>query len=743
MLQTDDTNTIFKLASDLVNNTSRHIFLTGKAGTGKTTFLKYIKEHTKKPTVVIAPTGVAAINAGGVTMHSFFQLPFGPFIPGHARGFSNNSGDTVADKSSLFKNIRFNAEKRLLLQELELLIIDEVSMVRADMLDAMDVILRHFRKKLHLPFGGVQVLYIGDLYQLPPVVPNNEWDILQAWYESPFFFSAKAIAEMPPLYIELKKIYRQNEQVFIDVLNRVRNNQLTEEDFTLLNDRYQPDFSPAGGDKYITLSTHNKKADAINAAELEKLPGKIQVFSGSIEGDFSDKALPTEMNLSLKEGAQVMFIKNDSGTDRKYFNGKLATIKKINAGEIIVTSNSNDNAELQIEKETWRNIRYSYHKESDRIKEEEVGSFTQYPLRLAWAVTIHKSQGLTFDKAIIDAGASFAPGQVYVALSRCTSLNGMVLLSKLFSSAIATDKRVVAFAQKEAAAEELQQILMHEQGQYRAGELVKIFDYGKIVDAIAGFMELLPGKKLPDIKYALELGQSLLNKATQQAVVAEKFQSQLRQLLEQSAQTGDTSILEERVSKSIDYFVRIAGEELLIPLQRHIDSLQYAAKIKKYVREVSGIAGLLQQQLQKMIAAGYNDLVFCKNPGAYKQYTSKTALPGDGKKPDKSAATKISSQAESLDLFKKGNSIQQIAAIRQLTEGTISGHLAMFVRTGELNALDLLTEERLNIILPVVIEVGGNTISPVKEILGDDFSYADIRIVLNHWQRMQQEKVNT
>ena len=740
MVQTDASNTIFKLAADLVNNTSQHIFLTGKAGTGKTTFLKYIKERTKKRAVVIAPTGVAAINAAGVTMHSFFQLPFGPFIPATNRGFTNDDGN-VADKHSLFKNIRFNAEKRELLQELELLIIDEVSMVRADMLDAMDTILRHFRKKLHVPFGGVQVLYIGDMYQLPPVVPNNEWDILQSYYESPFFFSAKAIAEAPPLYIELKKIYRQNEQQFIDVLNRVRNNQVTEEDFILLNDRYRPDFSPAKDDKYITLSTHNKKADAINAAELEKLPGKMLVFNGAITGDFSDKALPTEMNLQLKEGAQVMFIKNDSGAERKYFNGKLATIKKINNDEITVTAN-NDNEELKIEKETWRNIRYSYQKESDSIKEEELGSFTQYPLRLAWAVTIHKSQGLTFDKAIIDAGASFAPGQVYVALSRCTSLQGMVLLSKLHAAAIATDKRVIAFAQKEAAAEELQQILQQEQQHYWAKELVKTFDYKKIVGAMGEFRELVPGKKLPDTQSALTLSHLLLTKAREHDLVAERFQLQLQQLLQQASETGNTTILEERVIKGIDYFVKAAGEELLLPLQQHIASLQRAVKVRKYITGVSGIEGLLNQQIQRMIQAGYGDIIFCKSPGIYKQYTSEKNLSLTDKKTYKNTTVKGSSQAESLDLFKKGNSIQEIAAMRQLTEGTVSGHLAMFVRSGEINALELLTEERLNIILPVVIEIGGNTVTPVKEILGDTFSYTDIRIVLNHWQRLQQAKVN-
>lgn len=740
MLQTDQDNIIFKLAADFVNNTSRHIFLTGKAGTGKTTFLRHIKAHTGKQCVVVAPTGVAAINAGGVTMHSFFQLPFGPFIPGTHSGFSGIQ-DAVADKHSLFKNIRFNADKRELLQELELLIIDEVSMVRADMLDAMDTILRHFRKRLHLPFGGVQVLFIGDMYQLPPVVPNNEWDILQQYYESPFFFSARVIQEAAPLYIELKKIYRQNEQQFIDVLNRVRNNQLTDDDFALLNHRYNPRFTPAQEDKYVTLCTHNRAADAINAAELEKLPGKAQVFSAVIEGDFSEKALPTDMILQLKEGAQVMFIKNDSGTDRKFFNGKLATVKKIDPDEITVLDNNN-NEELKCVKETWRNIRYNYDKESDSIKEEELGSFTQYPIRLAWAITIHKSQGLTFDKAIIDAGASFAPGQVYVALSRCTSLSGLVLLSRLSASAIATDKRVIAFARKESSTQELQQLLQAEQRRFWASALVKCFDYKKIVAILEQFRVLVPGKKLPDIEMALSLSNTLFNKAMDQSVVAEKFQLQLEQLLQQAVQSGNTVLLEERVKKGIDYFVKLAGEELLKPLQQHISSLQHAVKVKKYIKELTGLEASLGQQLKKMTLASYGDLVFCKSPETYKEYIT-AALPPEPEKPVlKTNNVKGSSQAESLALFRKGNSIAAIAGLRQLTEGTIGGHLAMFVRTGELDILDLMTKERLASILPIVNETGGNAVSPIKEILGDDFSYAEIRMVLNHCQWLQQAKVN-
>jgi len=503
-------------------------------------------------------------------------------------------------------------------------------------------------------------------------------------------------------------------------LNRVRNNQVSEDDFTLLNNRYQPAFIPSETDKYITLSTHNRKADAINAAELEKLSGKMMVFNGTVTGDFSDKALPTEMSLQLKEGAQVMFIKNDSGTDRKYFNGKLATIKKIDKDEIIVTANNNDE-ELKVEKETWRNLRYSYHKESDSIKEEELGSFTQYPIRLAWAVTIHKSQGLTFDKAIIDAGASFAAGQVYVALSRCTSLQGMVLLSKLYPSAISTDHRVIAFAQKEAAAEELKQILDQEQQSFLARSLVKCFDWKKVVHAMEQFQELVPGKKLPDIKTAVNLSYTLLNKSKEQAVVADKFQQQLQQLLQQVQQTGDTSALDERVNKAIGYFTKTLWEDILQPLRQHIASLQYASKVRKYVNDVSGIAGLLNQQLQKIMQASYGDIVFCRDPDIYKEYTSQT---------------------ESLALFREGKTIMEIAEMRQLAESTVSGHLSMFVKTGELNVFELLTAEKVNIILPVVKEIGGDAVTPIKEILGADFSYADIRIVLNHWQWLQQERVN-
>jgi hypothetical protein len=740
MLQTDSSNTIFKLAADFVNNTSRHIFLTGKAGTGKTTFLKYIKENSHKNVVVVAPTGVAAINAGGVTMHSFFQLPFGPYIPGTKTGFSNKN-DEITDKHSLFTNIRFNGDKRILLEELELLVIDEISMVRADMLDAMDAILRYFRKKPQYPFGGVQVLYIGDMFQLPPVVPNNEWDILNPYYESPFFFDAKVICEAPPLYIELKKIYRQSEHVFIDLLNRVRNNCLIQEDFTLLNSRYKPNFSPSPSEKFITLSSHNRKADAINVEELAKLKTRLHLFSAAITGEFSDKALPTERELQLKEGAQVMFIKNDSGTERRYYNGKLATIKSIRDNEIMVITND-ENEELKLEKETWRNVRYSFVKESDSIKEEELGSFTQYPIRLAWAITIHKSQGLTFEKAIIDAGASFAAGQVYVALSRCTSLAGVVLLSKINSGAIATDPRILAFAQKEAATDELAILLKSEQAGYLSKALIKSFDWKKLIAAVQDFAALLPGKKLPDGS-AKDLCNQLFESLSRQAIVAEKFQNQLEQILNPVNGSADPIIIQDRCSKAISYFVNAIGNEILIPLEEHIASLGKTTRYKKYTSSVTSITDIIRGQIHKMLHVKWEERLLCNDPGVFKQFEkkeiSKSPNPSNPKKPKQ---IKGSSQRESLNLFKSGKSPGEIALLRQLAESTINSHLAGFIRAGQLDIMEVLQRGKFERILKIVQTNADISISDIKEQLNDDCSFSDIRMVLSHCQWITETRVN-
>lgn len=732
----DSTNTIFQLAIDLVNSTSQHIFLTGKAGTGKTTFLRYVKQHTKKNTVVVAPTGVAAINAGGVTMHSFFQLPLGGFVPGQLRRDNFIGYVDMTDRHSLFKNIHFNANKREMLEELELLIIDEVSMMRCDMLDAIDTILRHFRKAPHLAFGGVQVLYIGDLFQLPPVISNEEWKVLQEHYDSPFFFSAKVVAEAPPVYVELKKIYRQSEQQFINVLNNVRDNKVSREDFDLLHSRFIPDFSAGGDDEqYITITTHNRKAEAINAEELAKLPGKLYQFKAEVKDDFSDKALPTDMVLQLKEGAQVMFIKNDSGTERRYFNGKLATVSKISNDEITV-SFADGSEDLVLEKETWKNIRYVYNKENDDIDEEELGSFTQYPIRLAWAITVHKSQGLTFERAVIDAGASFAAGQVYVALSRCTSIDGMVLRSKISPAAIATDRRIIEFARRESDTASLEAILEKEKYAYWSSTLLKLFDWSKLVSTLYYWTTLIPQKKLPDVEGSLRMAQAVLTVAREGSTTAQKYRQQLARILEHTAQTHDTALLKERMEKAIAYFGKLLAEDMLTPIQAHLKELEHSSKIKKYKEEVTIIESFVWQQLQKLITASYGELRFVSDFSRYQPYNPEEKTT---KKLTKNKVEKGASLLATLEMFQEGKSIAEIAALRNLAISTVEGHLAQFVKEGKLEITLVVAEERVAEIMRTITAVGADSIGAIKHRLGDDYSYGEIRAVLNHHYLQQKQ----
>ncbi|MGN6601634.1 MAG: helix-turn-helix domain-containing protein [Ginsengibacter sp.] len=419
-------NEVFDLAFRFVTETSENIFLTGKAGTGKTTFLKYLRENCTKNIIVAAPTGVAAINAGGVTLHSLFQLPFTPFLP------------TTACKSELLSRMRFMKQRQQLFRKMELLVIDEVSMVRCDVMDAIDTILRSVRHKHDLPFGGVQLLFIGDLYQLPPVAQKQEWNILNEYYSTPFFFDSRVIKEQMPVLIELKKIYRQKEDKFVSLLNKVRNNQMTPEDFEQLHSRYDPDFRPSMEEKFITLTSHNNQADLINYRELQKLKPPPFTFKAKIDGDFPESMYPAEESLLLREGAQVMFIKNDS--EKRFFNGKIGVLKKLDTEEIVVDCDGED---IYVSQETWESTRYKLNKSDGKIEQERLGSFTQFPLRLAWAITIHKSQGLTFEKVMIDAGSAFSSGQVYVALSRCVSLDGIVLLSKIHPSVIFSNEHVM------------------------------------------------------------------------------------------------------------------------------------------------------------------------------------------------------------------------------------------------------------------------------------------------------------
>lgn len=426
----DIDNKEFNKAAEFVHQTDKIIYLTGKAGTGKTTFLKHIKKTSPKNIVILAPTGVAAINAGGVTINSFFQLPFGPFVP----------NDERLSSSKIFSTFRYRENKKKIILNLELLIIDEISMVRSDTLDVINQILQVFRKNTK-PFGGVQVVLIGDVFQLSPIA-NNVWPILSEFYKSIYFFDSKVIQENPLVYIELKKIYRQNEQDFIDLLNRVRVNQLIESDIKNLNSKFDPEFEEQD---YVTLATHNSSVNSINANKLAEINEPAYTYEGIVTDAFPEREKPTDQLLELKVGAQVMFVKNDASTPRRYHNGKIGEISSLKEDSIHVRFFDSSKS-ISIERALWQSIRYTYNQKKKKIEEEILGTYEQFPLRLAWAMTVHKSQGLTFEKVIADLGNAFTFGQVYVALSRCTSFKGLKLKSLITSDAIITDQRVLDFA---------------------------------------------------------------------------------------------------------------------------------------------------------------------------------------------------------------------------------------------------------------------------------------------------------
>ena len=584
MHKIDSSNTLFTLASDLVNHTSKNIFLTGRAGTGKTTFLKYIKENCPKQKAIVAPTGVAAINAGGVTMHSFFQLPFGPFIP-EAKGFRNN--DEVTNKHTLLSRLRLNSERRKIIRGLELLIIDEISMVRCDVLDAVDLILRHVRYRYSERFGGVQVLFIGDMFQLPPVVKQLEWDLLRDYYQSPYFFDSHVMKENPPAYIEFTKIYRQTEEKFINLLNKVRNNEMDEEHLLALHDRYQPDFFGDCSDGYILLTTHNDKARAINAEELAKLPGKLFTYKAEINGDFPATAFPADEVLQLKPGAQVMFIKNDTDKAKRYFNGKIGVVTELSEDKIVVQC-KNESSPVEVSKEKWENIRYTLDKSTRQLTEDLLGSFSQHPLRLAWAITIHKSQGLTFEKAVIDAGKAFAPGQVYVALSRCTNLEGMVLHSRIRPNALYADDRIVQFTKNILQPDDLQRELVQAKKAYQEEIILSLFDFCKAVNGMKELQTYLLQHTTSLNTEVFPWSDQLMNRLSSLQTTSEKFHIQLRKLFALTEKPEENIELQERIKTASNWFFNEIKSviESILQSPAITDSTMHAKEYNDMLREV-------------------------------------------------------------------------------------------------------------------------------------------------------------
>ncbi|MDL2222755.1 DEAD/DEAH box helicase [Bacteroidales bacterium OttesenSCG-928-M11] len=593
MITPDENNTIFRLAEDFINQTSEHLFLTGKAGTGKTTFLKYIRSNTHKRTIVAAPTGVAAVNADGVTLHSLFQLSFNPFLPDYSI-------------ASLKKNFfRFSKQKLNMLRQLELLIIDEVSMLRADTLDAIDTTLRIIRRNT-LPFGGVQILYIGDLFQLPPVVKEDDWNLLKENYQGIFFFHAKVMEQTNPIYIELKTVYRQSDSIFVDLLNRIRNNKTTPNDLKTLNDLCSYRFEPDKEDNYITLTTHNYKADRINERNLQELSTPVRIFTGQIKDDFPDYLLPTEMQLQLKEGARVMFIKNDTEEPRRYYNGKIATISRIE-GEQIYVNLPDTNKEILVTKNIWENKRFVLNKETGEIEDEVLGSFTQYPIRLAWAITIHKSQGLTFDKVIIDIGASFAAGQTYVALSRCTSLSGIVLFSKIHPGSIMTDPYAIKFSQNEKEETELLALFEKGKRKFWAARLIQYFEWKPIFNILKDLDKLLHDKEGEEYQPLRKLLIRFNKKARELEEISFRFKQQLTSIVQEGA-NEDIAFLKDRCRKAVSYFHKEVVSEILLPLQYFISEFKPTKKNKTFCKNITHIESDIILFLEEAKRVRYNNI---------------------------------------------------------------------------------------------------------------------------------------
>lgn len=730
--QVDRENTAFMQAVAFVNQTNQNLFITGKAGTGKTTFLKYIREHSYKKMAITAPTGVAAMNAGGTTLHSLFWLPFGTFVEDYELRWDEQDSH-IYNKSRLFSTIKLTKQRRAILQELELLVIDEVSMVRADTLDAINVILQSVRRDMR-PFGGLQVLFIGDLYQLPPVVKDTEWTILRDHYSSVFFFNAKVLRDNPLVMLELNKIYRQEDEGFISILNAIRNNQCTSDMLTTLNSYYQQDFVPKDDEQYITLTSHNRIADEINSAKLASLPGRMLNLKAVVKDDFAQGAYPAEETLSLKLGAQVMFIRNDSGDERKYYNGKIGTVKDIDTVHGTVTVAFPDGSDpVTVKRETWENIRYNYDKGQDQIKEEVLGTFSQFPLRLAWAITIHKSQGLTFDKAIIDAGTSFAAGQVYVALSRLTSLEGLVLKSIIPPYAIRTDYQVVEFAQRAQSQTNIQEILEQCQRSYLGQILMNGFRWDGLLTETSELLKSLDDRNIDGKEKAVEVFQQLVGQLQTQEKVAHKFIVLLYDLL-RDKDAIDYDLICERSTAAVNWFLPRMDTDLIKALTEHIEEYQIRKRTKKYIDELKAL--LLdykrkREQLQHCLIIAETlskreDFQTAMLDVAERVKTKeKQELAVQGA--DEEGSKKLDTKDISLEMFKDGMSIPEIARKRGMVAGTIYGHLINFVGT-EVEATELISQDKLDRIVEVIRTHPDKSSSELKMLLGADVDYPDIKI---------------
>lgn len=734
------------LAWQFVASTNVSVFLTGKAGTGKTTFLRKLREVTPKRMVVLAPTGVAAINAQGQTIHSFFQLPFGPIVPGREQ----------AERKTYY---RMGKDKKNLIKTLDLLVIDEISMVRCDLLDAIDAELRKYKDRTK-PFGGVQLLLIGDLQQLAPVAKESEWQLLSSHYSTPYFFGSKALQQIQYVTVELKHIYRQQDKAFIDILGKIRNNQIDDATIQSLNARYIPNFEPNDGQDWIRLTTHNHMAKTYNEQRLDSLNTFPRTFIASIEKNFPETSYPADLELVLKAGAQVMFIKNDPSIDHAYYNGKIGIVESFEDDGINVFCKE-DNRRILVPKLTWENTKYVIDDATGDIKEEVDGTFTQYPLRLAWAITVHKSQGLTFDRAVIDINDSFAHGQAYVALSRCRTLEGMVLSRPIASKSVITDASVNAYINKELEEAKLAESKLTDlKYQYFLSLLNEMFDFKTLKSDLLYFTRVVDEHlygSYPDYLGTLKSAQPRLD--AEIISVALKFQKQYISLMQQSQNFAHDPQIQERIKAASNYFWGkiveifdpvIAGSKLQIgnkavktQYNNALESFTISYKMKKGI-----FARLLEQSftVRSYLSAKAKSLldeVVRKEEGGSvkeegrKRKEKKNIDPETGLEIPKKQ--KVDTKAETLRMYREGMAFKDIATARSLTIGTIENHLAHFVGTGELQVSDIVSTDHQKVIRGTVRTFDkAYTLSDIKNQLPADYTYAEIKLVIADMNKSTQ-----
>ena len=591
-----ENNGELEFAGNIVRNTGMNLFLTGKAGTGKTTFLRELKEKCPKRMIVLAPTGIAAINAGGMTIHSFFQLPFAPYVP-----------ETSFSSGGARYSCTFGKEKLGIIRSIDLLVIDEISMVRADLLDAVDNALRRSRN-VSRPFGGVQLLLIGDLQQLPPVARDEDWQMLKEYYDTPYFFSSHAFRRTGYCMIELKKVYRQKDSDFLHLLNSIRENRCGDKDLEMINSRYLPDFRPDKDAGYIRLVTHNYKAQRINRDELDCLPGKTFVFTAEVEGKFPEYSYPTDEELELKEGAQVLFVKNDTSGERRYFNGMLGEVVSLSEDGIEVKSKESGEC-YSLEKEEWTNARYVLDAQTKEIKEEIEGVFRQYPLKLAWAITIHKSQGLTFDHAVIDAEAAFAHGQAYVALSRCRTLQGLVLSAPLTRRSIISDKAVDDFTDMARKTGPDGSMYDSMRKAYFLEQLTGLFDFSEVSASLKKYVRMAEDAFSGIYPQQMERYRKAVAMWDRDvAEVAGKFRLQYTRMSGQSEDCTADSALQERIRAGAGYFMEKleSAADLFMDTAMTPDSKETGKKLREQVLETETLLYVKTALLRSAAEEGFD-----------------------------------------------------------------------------------------------------------------------------------------